>query len=109
MSARARQLAARREQLVLRSDRLRRDLRDSTRAFERGWQTLDRGIAFARSRWMVPAVVAGGLMIVLVRPSRLLQLAGRALMIWPVVRPLLPIVWSLVGAAKDGRRADPSA
>ncbi|MFO0690031.1 MAG: YqjK family protein [Myxococcota bacterium] len=109
MSARGRELAARREQLLLRSERLRRDLRASTRELERGWQTVDRGIAFARSKLMLPAIVAGGLLVVLVRPSRLIRIAGRALMIWPVVRPLLPIVWSLVGAAKDARRTNPSA
>jgi hypothetical protein len=109
MSARARQLAARREQLILQSERLRRDLRDSTRELDRGWQTVDRGFAFARSKLLVPAIVAGGLLVVLVRPSRVIQLAGRALMIWPVVKPLVPIVWSLVGAARDARRTAPSA
>jgi YqjK-like protein len=107
MSERARQLAARRELLVMRSERLRSELRDSTRGLGRGWRTVDRGFAFARSRLLWPAVVAGGLLIVLVRPSRVLKLAGRALILWPVVRPLVPIVWSLVGAAKGARRPDP--
>lgn len=109
MSARARQLAARRELLLSQSDRLRRDLGASNRRLEQGWQTVDRGFAFARSKLLVPAIVAGGLLVVLVRPSRVIQLAGRALMIWPVVKPLLPIVWSLVGAAKDARRTGPGA
>lgn len=108
MSERGRRLAARRDHLLLRSERLRCDLRDSTRELERGWQTVDRGLAFARSKLLVPAVVAGGLLVVLVRPSRIIQLAGRALMIWPVVKPLVPIVWSLVAAAKEARRTEPS-
>jgi hypothetical protein len=107
MSERARQLAARRELLLVRSERLRSELRDSTRGLGRGWRTLDQGLAFARSRLLWPAVIAGGLLIVLVRPSRVVKLAGRALVLWPVVRPLVPMVWSLVGAAKDVRRTDP--
>lgn len=107
MSERARQLAARRERLLTRSERLRSELRDSTRGLGRGWRTVDRGIAIARSKWLWPTVVAGGLLLVLVRPSRVLQLASRALVLWPVVRPLVPIVWSVVGAVKDGRRTDP--
>jgi len=107
MSERARQLAARRELLLTRSGQLRSELRDSTRGLGRGWRTVDRGFAFARSRLLWPAVVAGGLLIVLVRPSRALKLAGRALVLWPVVRPLVPIVWSLVGTAKDVRQSDP--
>jgi hypothetical protein len=107
MSARARQLAARRELLLMRSERLRRELRDSTRGLGRGGRMLDRGWAFARSGLLVPAVVAGGLLIVLVRPSRVLKLASRALTLWPVVRPLVPIVWSFVGGAKNEPRTDP--
>ncbi len=107
MSERARQLAERRELLLMRSERLRSELRDSTRGLGRGWRTLDRGVAFARSRLLLPAVIAGGLLIVLVRPSRVLRLAGRALVLWPVVRPLVPVVWSLVGAVKDVRRTHP--
>jgi len=107
MSERARQLAERRELLLMRSDRLRSELRGSTRGLGRGWRTLDRGVAFARSRLLLPAVVAGIVLIVLVRPRRVLKLAGRALVLWPVVRPLVPIVWSLVSAAKDARRAHP--
>lgn len=107
MSERARQLAARRELLLARSGQLRSGLRDSTRGLGRGWRTVDRGFAFARSKLLWPAVLAGGLLIVLVRPSRALKLASRALVIWPVVRPLVPIVWSFVGAAKDVPRTDP--
>lgn len=107
MSERARQLAARRELLLTRSERLRSELRDSTHGLGRGWRTVDRGFAFARSKWLWPAVAAGGLLIILVRPSRALQLASRALVLWPVVRPLVPIVWSVVGAAREGRRSDP--
>lgn len=109
MSERARQLAARRELLLVRSERLRSDLRDSTRGLGRGLHTVDRGLAFARSRLLWPAVVGGGLLLVLVGPSRVLKLAGRALVLWPVVRPLVPIVWSFVGAVKDARRADPGS
>jgi hypothetical protein len=107
MSERARQLAARRELLLMRSERLRSELRDSTRSLGRGWRTLDRGFAFARSRMLVPAVIAGGLLIVLIRPSRMLKFASRALTFWPVVRPLVPIVWSFVGGAKNEPRTDP--
>jgi hypothetical protein len=107
MSERAKKLAARRELLLMRSDRLRGELRNSTRGLGRGWRTLDRGFAFARSRLLWPTVIAGGLLIVLVRPSRVLKLASRALVLWPVVRPLGPIVWSFVGAAKDVRQTDP--
>jgi len=107
MSARARQLAARRELLLRRSEQLRSELRNSTRSLGRGSRMLDRGFAFARSRMLVPTVIAGGLLIVLVRPSRVLKLASRALMLWPVVRPLVPIVWSFVGGAKNEPRTDP--
>lgn len=105
MSARAQELQARREALLARSASLRDELELSGRDLGQRWRGLDRGLAFARSGLVLPAVIGGGLLVLAVRPSGLLKLAGRALLFWPVVKPLVPIVRRVVSAVREGRAA----
>lgn len=96
---RARELQARREVLLARSERLRAEIADDAHALGARFRSFDRGIAlgraglaFGRSRLLVPLLVAGGVAIVVARPSRWFRLASRALVLWPIVKPLVPHV-----------------
>jgi hypothetical protein len=110
----ARDLARRREVLLARSARLRDELADDVQfvrsgagLLDRGVALLDRGIGLAdrigsprRSSLLVPLALAGGLLLVLRRPSRVLRVAARVLAFWPVVRPFVPRVAALIAARR---------
>lgn len=117
----ARDLAARREVLLARSARLRDEIADDVRGLQRGAGILDRGVGLVdrgigllngrNSRrgpgLLVPLAVAAGLLLALRRPSRVLRVASRALALWPLVRPVVPVVRAYFagrGASTEGAR-----
>jgi hypothetical protein len=107
---RARALEARREVLLARSARLRDELADGAheigtrfRVFDRGVALGRRTLAFGRSRLVLPLVVAGGVALLVARPSRWLRLASRAFVLWPIVRPFLPQLIRYVQSQRASR------
>jgi hypothetical protein len=98
LSTRARRLAARRADLLVRSDSLRAVLVDEAAALAGRFGLADQLIAVGRSGFTQVAVVAGVLWVVLGRPGRVLRLASRVVMLWPLLRPLVPHVVRLIRA-----------
>lgn len=98
---RGRDLARRREVLLLRSARLRDELSDDVGALRHGLRHVDRGVSFARSGLLVPIAVGVGIVMLVGRPSRMLRVAGRVLAFWPLIRPWVPRVIALVLAARE--------
>jgi len=90
VNARPALLAARRELLLARSERLRLDLGDDAAALAFRFRLADRLVARARSGLARVLLVGGAALVLFGRPRRVVRLAVRLLMFWPVVRPLLP-------------------
>jgi hypothetical protein len=108
-------LARRRELLLARSARLRGEIAADASVVRRGAGLVDRGVGlvdrgaglFGRARrtgLLVPLALAGGLLLA-AGPSRVLRVAGRALAMWPLVRPLVRPLLPHLGAFLSGRRA----
>jgi hypothetical protein len=114
----SRDLAARREVLLARRARLRDEIADDVHDLQRGAGLVDRGVGLldrgigllgrggstGRPGLIVPLALAGGLLLAVGGPRRALRLAGRALTLWPIVRPFVPRVAALIAA----RRAAPA-
>ena len=96
MSGRARRLSARRAALLVRSDILRAALVDDARALAGRFRLADQVVAVGRSGITQVAFVAGALWLVLGRPGQLLRVASRLVMLWPLLRPLVPHVVRLI-------------
>lgn len=111
--------AGRREVLLARSARLRDEIADDVHGLRRGAGILDRGVGLLdrgvgllhggdsrrRSRLIVPLAVAGGLLLAIGGPRRALRLAGKALALWPIVRPFVPRVAALIAARRAAAAA----
>jgi hypothetical protein len=85
-----RQLAARREVLCARSDRLRSELAADAGALGVRFRTADRLVAVARSDSGRLLLAGAAVLLLFGRPRRLLRLAVKALALWPVIVPLVP-------------------
>jgi hypothetical protein len=101
----AQDLARRRGVLLARSARLREEIADDVQEVRRGTGLLDRGLGLldrgrAVGPMLVPLALAGGVVLALGRPSRILRLATRALALWPVVRPFVPRVVAFIAARR---------
>jgi len=90
MTARARALALRRERLIERGDRLRAELESEGRDLALRLRVADRVVGIVRSGPVRALAIAGAALAILWYPRRLVRIAGRALVLWPLVRPLLP-------------------
>jgi hypothetical protein len=101
-----RQLAARREMLRARSQRLRTELAGDAAALGKRFALADRIVAAARSGAGRPLLVGAATLLLFNRPRRLLRLAVNLLTLWPVIVPLVPRVKRLL-ATRDVSR--PSA
>ncbi|MCZ8130220.1 MAG: hypothetical protein O9284_02820 [Steroidobacteraceae bacterium] len=82
-------LARRRARLLARSARLRDALAADGAALGATARSFERGVGFARTRLARPLLVAGAVAVVAAGPRRILGLAGRAVVLWPVLRPWL--------------------
>jgi hypothetical protein len=98
---RGRDLARRREVLLLRSARLRDELIDDVGELRHGLRHVDRGVSFARSGLLVLVAVGVGVVMLVGRPSRILRVAGRVLAFWPLIRPWVPRLVALALAARE--------
>jgi hypothetical protein len=113
-------LRRRRELLLARSARLRDEIAEDANVIRRGAGLVDRGVGLvdrgagllgrARSTGLlVPLALAGGLLLA-AGPSRVLRVAGRALAMWPLVRPLvrplMPHVATLLAARRATARSE---
>ncbi len=92
MSSHRRQIAARREVLCARSERLRGELAGDAAALGERFALADRVVAAARSDAGRLLLIGAATLLLFGRPRRLLRLAVKALTLWPVVVPLLPHV-----------------
>jgi hypothetical protein len=101
-----RQLAARRERLSARSDRLRREFAGDARELAERFALADRIVAVARSDSGRLLFIGAATLLLFGRPRRVLRLAIKALALWPMVIPLVPHVKRWFAA---GDRGAPSA
>jgi hypothetical protein len=106
VSSHRRQIAARREVLCARSERLRSELAGDAAALGERFAIADRVVAVARSDAGRLLLIGAATLLLFGRPRRLLRLAAKALTLWPVIVPLVPHVKRLF-AARD--RGVPSA
>jgi len=99
VTRRAATLELKRARLITRSAELRAELERDGRDLALRFGVADRVLGIARAG-PVRALLFGGaaLSVFLWRPRRLVRLASRALLFWPVVRPFLP---SLVRLWRD--------
>jgi hypothetical protein len=96
LSARGRRLATRRAALLARSDSLRAALVDDAAALTGRFRLADQVVAVGRSGLAQVVFIAGALWLVLGRPGQLLRVASRLVMLWPLLRPLVPHVMRLI-------------
>ncbi len=90
MSDRRAQLAARRLDLLDKSDRQRRSLANHAQQIEARLRGADHVIGLARRFVAQPLLLAGGLAtIMMIGPKRLIAWAGRALVLFSTGRRLL--------------------
>lgn len=102
MSSNEAALAVRREALLRRSAELRSAIIDDTAAISSHLRVVDTVTGFLRSGSGRAVVGGGALLLLLVGPSRVLKVAGRAALMWSLIRRLLP----LVAAFRRGPRRD---
>lgn len=102
MSDHRRQIAARREALCRRSERLRRELAGDAAALGERFALADRIVAVARSDAGRLLLIGAATLLLFSRPRRLLRLAAKALALWPVIVPLVPHVKRLFAARDPG-------
>ena|GEM_PF-1727842 len=101
MTGRAARLAARRAQLIARSERLRLDLRYDGAELADRFRLLDSATAFARSAAGRALLVGGAALVLVAGPRRALKIARRLALLWPLARPLLPEVLRYVREWRD--------
>jgi hypothetical protein len=89
VSARANELAARRLALGARSARLRLELGDEAAALAQRFRFADRVAALARSGGVQALAIGAATLLLFGRPRRLIRTAGRLLLLWPLLRPLV--------------------
>lgn len=92
MSGRAELLLARREELLARSGRLRGRLGAETAAIGARLHWMQSLVALAISRPVRWVLTVGAAFVGIGRPRWLLRVAGRVVMLYPVIRPVLPLV-----------------
>jgi hypothetical protein len=84
------ELATRRQQLRVRSARLRAELAGDAAALGERFRLADELIAASRSGLARVTLVAGAIWLLFGRRARLIRLGARAVALWPLLRPLLP-------------------
>lgn len=90
MTDRERQLAARRAELLARSETLRADIGARSQELVKGWHGAERLVASAREIANRPVLIAGAAaLVLLVGPRRALRLAGRAVVVLGLVKRLI--------------------
>ena len=104
MTRRSTALELKRERLLARSAELREELECDGRELALRFRVADRVLGIVRSGPVRAALVAGAALILVWHPRRLVRLASRALLFWPVLRPFLP---SLVRLWRDPPTAAP--
>jgi hypothetical protein len=90
MNRRIASLVARRKRLEARSDRLRAELAGEAGALAERLRLADEVVAAARSGFTRLALLGGSLLLVFGPRGRLLTMATRLVVFWPVLRPLIP-------------------
>lgn len=90
MSARTAELARQRERLLDKSHRLRLELGAEASALAVRFGVADRIAALARSGVVRTAAIAAAALLLFGRPKAMFRIATRLLMLWPLLRPLLP-------------------
>ena len=96
MTERLARLGARRAALRARSERLRAELGMEGQALARRFAAADRLVAAARSGTGQALLMGTAALLLFGRPRRALGLALRALALWPMAAPLLPVLRHLL-------------
>jgi len=86
MKPRAQTLAARRTTLVERSTRLRAAIGADAAALETRFAVVDRLVTAGRSGWVRSVLTGVTALLMLSRTRRLLKLASRLLVLYPLIR-----------------------
>jgi hypothetical protein len=90
VTRREHELAMRRQLLLERSAQLRGDLAADGRVVAASLNLIDRGVALARSGIVRPTLLLAAVALFLVRPRAAWWLASRSLVLWPLLRRVLP-------------------
>jgi|KBSMisStandDraft_5_1062788.scaffolds.fasta_scaffold25603_4 hypothetical protein len=94
-------LAARRRQLLERSELLRSRLADDVNDASMHLRVVDRASSLLSTRTGQIVVLGGMVLLLMTGPARALRVAGRAAIAWSVARRWLPL---LTGSARGRRR-----
>ena len=97
-------LAQRRERLVARSAELRAELEREGGELALRFAVVDRVLRVVRSGPVRGLLLGAAGLVLLWRPRRLVRLASRVLLLWPLVRPFVP---SLVNLWRDPPKGAP--
>ena len=92
MTGRAARLAAHRERLIARSERLRLELAGDATELAGRFRLLDSATAFARSGSGRLLLLGGTALALLAGPGRALKIVRRVAIVLPLVRPFVPRV-----------------
>lgn len=92
MSTRAEHLAARRERLLERSDRLRREIGENLGALRQHLHFADRVMAVGRSPWAQVLFGAGAALMILKRPRKLVRTALKFAAFYPALGPVAALI-----------------
>ena len=98
MTRRATALEQKRARLIARSAELRAELERDGRELALRFGVADRVLGIVRSGPVRAVLFGGAALILFWHPRRLIRLASRGLLFWPVIRPFLP---SLVRLWRD--------
>jgi len=106
ISADERRLAARRDELLRRSEELRSRISDDVAAISSRLHVVDRTAGFLRSGGGRTLVWGGqALLLATAGPGRAVRLAGRTAMLWSFARRWVPRLVALKALKRGGRRA----
>jgi YqjK-like protein len=95
MSSETNRLAARRHALLERSSRLRSRIADDVGEISEHLRIVDRATSLFNSRGGRIIVLGGMVLILMTGPGRALKAAGRAAIVWSLVRRWLPRAWAV--------------
>ncbi len=93
-------LAARREELLNRSEELRSRIIDDITSMSSHLRVVDRASAVLRSGGGRALVVGGLLLLMVTGPGRVLKVAGRTAMMWSLARRWLPRALTLLRGSR---------
>jgi hypothetical protein len=95
MSRDTKRLAAHRDSLLGHSARLRSRIVDDVVQVSDHLRIVDQATSLLNSRGGRILVLGGTILLLMTGPGRALKVAGRAAIVWSLVRRVLPHVWTI--------------